>query len=65
MQTQGKYILQKYSHYYQRAVKRQKYLAAHLYPDDTVEISTSNDWPEPIQKGLDWRTEIWKKIHIN
>ena len=46
-------------------VKGKKYLAAHLYPDDTVEISTSNDWPEPIQKGLDWRTEIWKKIHIN
>ncbi|MDC5396835.1 hypothetical protein NRA60_05615 [Acinetobacter baumannii] len=42
-----------------------KYLAVHIYPDDTVEISTSNDWPEPIQKGLDWRTEIWKKIHKN
>lgn len=46
-------------------LKGKKYLAAHLYPDDTVEISTLNDWPEPIQKGLDWRTEIWKKIHRN
>ncbi|MDC5418136.1 hypothetical protein OHW95_03080 [Acinetobacter baumannii] len=46
-------------------LKGKKYLAVHLYPDDTVEITTSNNWPEPIQKGLDWRTEIWKKIHRN
>ncbi|MGQ1137446.1 hypothetical protein ACT43S_01820 [Acinetobacter baumannii] len=46
-------------------LKGKKYLAVHIYPDDTVEISTSNDWPEPIQKGLDWRTEIWKKIRRN
>ncbi|EHU2136316.1 MULTISPECIES: hypothetical protein [Acinetobacter] len=46
-------------------LKGKKYLAVHIYPDDTVEISTSNDWPNPIKKGLDWRTDIWEKNHKN
>lgn len=35
-------------------LKVKKYLAAHLYPDDTVEITTSNDLPDPTRKGLEW-----------
>lgn len=42
-------------------LKGMKYLAAHLYPDDTVEITTSNNWPEPTEKGLKVRSEIWKQ----
>ena len=33
-------------------LKGMKYLAAHLYPDDTIEITTSNNWPDPTEKGL-------------
>jgi len=29
-----------------------KYLAVHLYPDDSIEISTSNNWPNPTVKGI-------------
>ena len=39
-------------------LKGKKYLAAHLYPDDTVEITTSNDWPEPTEKGLKWLKQL-------
>ena len=35
-------------------LKGKKYLALHIYPDDTVEITTSNDLPDPTQKGLEW-----------
>ncbi len=35
-------------------LKGKKYLALHMYPDDTVEITTSNDLPDPTQKGLEW-----------
>ncbi|NHB57554.1 hypothetical protein [Acinetobacter shaoyimingii] len=35
-----------------------KYLALHLYPDDTVEVTTSNSWPNPTAKGLKWREKI-------
>ena len=42
-------------------IQGMKYLAVHLYPDDTVEITTSNSRPDPTEKGLKWRTEIWKK----
>ncbi|EHU1360593.1 TPA: hypothetical protein ACHKB2_001508 [Acinetobacter baumannii] len=33
-------------------LKGKKYLAVHIYPDETVEITTSNDWPKPTEKGL-------------
>ncbi|AZC06507.1 MULTISPECIES: hypothetical protein [Acinetobacter] len=33
-------------------LKGKKYLAVHLYPDDTVEITISNNWPMPTEKGL-------------
>ena len=33
-------------------LKGMKYLAVHLYPDDTIEITTSNNWPDPTEKGL-------------
>ncbi|KHF76497.1 hypothetical protein PJ15_3253 [Acinetobacter sp. neg1] len=35
-------------------LKGKKYLALHIYPDDTVEVTTSNDLPDPTQKGLTW-----------
>ncbi|ENW78754.1 hypothetical protein F909_03716 [Acinetobacter sp. ANC 3929] len=39
-------------------LKGKKYLAAHLYPDDTVEITTSNNWPNPTEKGLKWQEKM-------
>lgn len=39
-------------------LKGMKYLAAHLYPDDTVEITTSNNWPNPTEKGLKWQEKM-------
>ncbi len=39
-------------------LKGKKYLAAHIYPDDTVEITTSNNWPDPTEKGMKWREKI-------
>ena len=35
-------------------LKGVKYLAVHLYPDDTIEITTSNNWPTPTKKGDEW-----------
>ena len=35
-----------------------KYLAVHLYPDDTVEITTSNNWPNPTEKGVKWLNQL-------
>lgn len=32
-------------------LKDKKYLAAHIYPEDKVEISTSIDWPRPTDEG--------------
>ena len=43
-------------------LKGMKYLAVHLYPDDTVEISTSNAWPIPNEKGLKWQDQMRKTI---
>ena len=39
-------------------VKGMKYLALHLYPDDTVEIMTSMNWPDETEKGIKWREKI-------
>lgn len=33
-------------------LKGKKYLAVHIYPDETVEITISNNWPMPTEKGL-------------
>ena len=44
-------------------VKGMKYWAAHLYPDDTVEITSSNNIPDPTEEGLHARDLIWKKAH--
>ncbi|EXC24204.1 hypothetical protein J536_3873, partial [Acinetobacter sp. 809848] len=32
----------------------------HLYPDDTVEITTSNNWPIPTEKGIKWMHDLKK-----
>ena len=42
-------------------LKGMKYLAAHIYPDDTVEITTSNLMPEPTGKGLNVLKSLKKK----
>lgn len=39
-------------------LKNKKYLAAHIYPDDTVEITTSNNLPTPTEKGLKWLNKL-------
>ncbi|WP_445406595.1 hypothetical protein [Acinetobacter seifertii] len=41
-------------------LKGKKYLAVHIYPDDTVEITTSNNWPDPTEKGMKWMHELKK-----
>jgi len=41
-------------------VKGMKYLAAHLYPDDTVEITTANMIPDPTERGIRWLEKIRK-----
>ena len=39
-------------------LKNKRYLAVHLYPDDTVEMTTSNNLPDPTPKGLEWRAKL-------
>lgn len=39
-------------------IQGKKYLVVHLYPDDTIEIITSLNWPIPTEKGLKWREKI-------
>lgn len=41
-------------------IKGMKYLAVHLYPDDTIEITTSNNWPNPTEKGDTWYNRLNK-----
>lgn len=41
-------------------LKGMKYLAIHLYPDDTVEVTTSNNWPNSTEKGLRRQERIRK-----
>ena len=41
-------------------LKGMKYLAVHLYPDDTIEITTSNNWPNPTEKGDAWYDKLNK-----
>ena len=39
-------------------LKNKRYLAVHLYPDDSVEITMSNDLPDPTKKGIDWENKL-------
>ena len=39
-------------------LKGKSYLAVHLYPDDSVEITLTENLPRANQKGLDWRDKI-------
>ncbi|ENW78755.1 hypothetical protein F909_03717 [Acinetobacter sp. ANC 3929] len=41
-------------------LKGMKYLAVHLYPDDSIEITTSNNWPNPTTKGDAWYDRLNK-----
>lgn len=41
-------------------LKGKKYLALHMYPDDTVEVTTSNNLPDPTEKGMKWREQLRK-----
>lgn len=51
-------------------LKGKKYLAAHIYPDDTVEITTSNNSPIPTEKWIKWMHDLkklnkfWKSILV-
>ncbi|NWK75887.1 hypothetical protein HYG93_16800 [Acinetobacter sp. SwsAc6] len=42
-------------------LKNKRYLSVHLYPDDSVEIVTSENGPRPTSKGLKWRDTLWEK----
>lgn len=44
-------------------LKEKKYLAVHLYPDDSVEITLSNDIPDATDKGLKLRSIIIDKLN--
>ncbi|AOA59898.1 hypothetical protein [Acinetobacter larvae] len=46
-------------------LKGKKYLAAHLYPDETVEIITSDHWPDPTEKGLAWQKKLRDEMKQN
>ncbi|MCH7335473.1 hypothetical protein [Acinetobacter sp. NIPH 2699] len=39
-------------------LKGKKYLALHIYPDDTVEVTTSDSLPDPTEKGMKWREQL-------
>jgi len=39
-------------------LKNKRYLAVHLYPDDSVDIVTSENGPRPTQKGIDWEKKL-------
>ncbi|MGE8645839.1 hypothetical protein [Acinetobacter vivianii] len=41
-------------------LKNKKYLALHIYPDDTVEVTTSDNLPDPTEKGMKWREQLRK-----
>ncbi|MCH7335471.1 hypothetical protein [Acinetobacter sp. NIPH 2699] len=45
-------------------LKGKKYLALHMYPDDTVEITTSDNLPDPTEKGVKWREQL-RRNNIN
>ncbi|RLL25633.1 hypothetical protein D9K80_18840 [Acinetobacter cumulans] len=42
-------------------LKNKRYLSVHLYPDDSVEIVTSENGPRPTSKGLKWIDTLWEK----
>ncbi len=44
-------------------LKGKSYLAVHLYPDDSVEITLtdSESMPNATQKGLEWRNKLRKE----
>lgn len=46
-------------------IKGKKYLVVHLYPDDTIEITTSLNWPVQTEKGLKWREKIIRMHNMN
>lgn len=47
-------------------LKGKSYLAVHLYPDDSVEITLSSDYsPEVTEKGMQWRSKIFKEKKEN
>lgn len=55
------YIQRKIKFLKKNDVKDMKYLVVHLYPDDTIEIITSLNWPNPTEKGLKWQERIKKE----
>ena len=45
-------------HLSKEELKNKRYLSVHLYPDDSVEIVTSENGPRPTQKGIDWENKL-------
>ena len=45
-------------HLSKEELKNKHYLSVHFYPDDRVEITTSNDIPDPTKKGIDWENKL-------
>ena len=43
-------------------LKNKHYLAVHLYPDDTIEITSSENWPQATEKGLAWHEQIRQSL---
>ena len=57
-----KHVAKNIPHLTKEDLKGKNYMAVHLYPDDTVEITLSADnTPEPTKKGMQWRSTYFKK----
>lgn len=50
---------------HRRDLKGKHYLAVHLYPDDTIEITSSENWPQATEKGLAWHEQIRQSLKKN
>lgn len=44
-------------------LKGKSYLAVHLYPDDSVEITLSSGIPDATEKGMQWRSKLIDELN--
>ena len=44
-------------------LKGKSYLAVHLYPDDSVEITLSSGIPDATEKGMKWRSKLIDELN--
>lgn len=47
----------------QEELNGKSYLAVHLYPDNSVEITLSNDLPGATDKGMHWRSRLIDELN--